>query len=263
MIRADYHVHTDLCDGRDTPEQMAQAAYEMGLSRLGFSGHGYTSFDDDFCMSLKNELEYRRRIAALKEQYRGKMEILCGIEQDFFAGKPDFGYDYVIGSVHYVKLGENYLSVDHAEEISLNGVRKYFDSDFYALAEHFYATAAQVVEQTGADIIGHFDILTKFNEGGRYFDEEHPRYKAAWKAAADRLLAAGKPFEINVGAVSRGYRTAPYPSLSIAKYISDSGGSFILSSDSHSTEALCFQFDKWEKWAEYNGITLCKDVLFI
>ena len=30
------------------------------------------------------------------------MEIHCGIEQDLFSQEPTDGYDYVIGSVHYL-----------------------------------------------------------------------------------------------------------------------------------------------------------------
>ena len=94
----------------------------------------------------------------------------------------------------------------------------------------------------GMDIIGHFDLITKFYEGGALFDETEPRYIAASRAAADVLLKTGKPFEINTGAISRGYRTAPYPSLALRDYIRHKGGSFLLSSDSHAKESLCFQF---------------------
>ena len=37
-ILADLHNHSNFCDGRDTPEQMAEAAFKMGFTDLGFSG---------------------------------------------------------------------------------------------------------------------------------------------------------------------------------------------------------------------------------
>ena len=102
------------------------------------------------------------------------------------------------------------------------------------------------VLKCGADIIGHFDLISKFNEAGALFDEADPRYIAASRAAADALLKTGKPFEINTGAISRGYRTAPYPSKALRDYIRQKGGSFLLSSDSHAKESLCCGFDMLE-----------------
>ena len=78
------------------------------------------------------------------------------------------------------------------------------------------------MEQTGADIIGHFDLVTKFNELGGYLDLSDPRYVRAWKAAVDALLSYDRPFEINTGAISRGYRTTPYPGAAVEMCIRDS-----------------------------------------
>lgn len=38
-LRADFHTHTTYCDGKSTPRQMVEAAYRMGLTDLGISGH--------------------------------------------------------------------------------------------------------------------------------------------------------------------------------------------------------------------------------
>lgn len=131
-------------------------------------------------------------------------------------------------------------------EIVKAAVDKHFGGDIYRFAEEYYRLVGEVVEKTNADIIGHFDLITKFNENGEMFDESNPRYVAASRVAADRLLLTGKPFEINTGAISRGYRKAPYPSQAIRAYISSKGGKFLLSSDSHNAENLCFGFEKYE-----------------
>ena len=78
------------------------------------------------------------------------------------------------------------------------------------------------------------------------FDESHPRYVAAWQKAADALLKTGKSFEINTGAISRGYRVTPYPSPDILAYLKARGAKLFLSSDSHAANTLCYQFDKWQ-----------------
>lgn len=70
---------------------------------------------------------------------------------------------------------------------------------------------------TKCDFIGHFDLLTKFNEGYKHFDETKDAYLEPAITAMHKLAALGIPFEINTGAMSRGYRSAPYPSGSSVK----------------------------------------------
>ena len=245
MPLADYHVHTVFCDGKNTPEEMVKAALEKGMEAIGFSGHSHTAFDESWCMSVDGTAAYRKEIARLKKAYAGKIKIFCGVEQDYFSDASTEGYDYVIGSVHYLCVNGEYIPVDESAEDLKAAAEKQFGGDMMALCEKYYRTAANVCEKTNCDIIGHFDLITKFNNGGALFDENDPRYIAAWQKAADKLLRSGKVFEINTGAISRGYRTQPYPSADIRSYIKAKGGTFILSGDSHSADTLCFQFDRW------------------
>ena len=158
--------------------------------------------------------------------------------------------------MHYVYKKGEYISVDHKESITVDAVTRLYDGDYNAYAEDYYALVGDVLNKTGADIIGHFDLITKFNEGYKLFDETHPRYVKAYKDAVDKLIPYGKPFEINTGAISRGYRTEPYPALPILEYIKEKGGKVILSSDSHSAENICYQFDQWEERFKALGFDL-------
>ena len=45
-----FHTHTNLCDGDNTPEEMVKSAINNGFLSLGFSGHAYTDFDLSYCM---------------------------------------------------------------------------------------------------------------------------------------------------------------------------------------------------------------------
>lgn len=45
--------------------------------------------------------------------------------------------------------------------------------------------AGESARRTGCQIVGHMDLITKFNKGDRLFDTEHPRYR---NAARERNL---------------------------------------------------------------------------
>ena len=238
----DLHTHTVYCDGKNTPEEMVLAALDRGMDCLGFSEHTYTYFDESCCMSPLGTAAYQGEVRALAEKYASRLRILCGAEQDYWSDESTAAYDYVIGSVHYLRSGDGFFPVDESPEFLREAVDRQYGGDWYAMAEDYYALVSRVAEKTGCDIIGHFDLVSKFNEKYPFFDETHPRYAEAWQRAADILLKTGKPFEINTGAVSRGWRTGPYPRDEMIEYIAQRGGRFILSSDAHSADTLCFGF---------------------
>ncbi|MCR5826264.1 MAG: histidinol-phosphatase [Oscillospiraceae bacterium] len=257
--RFDLHTHTTYCDGKNTPEEMVRAALAQGLSCIGFTGHGYAPYDLDCCMTREGAAAYRAELAALRERYAGRIRILCGVEQDYWSDEDTSVYDYVIGSVHYVRHGEALLCVDNTPEIANDAVTQYYGGDWYAFAEAYFKTVADVVDRTHCQIIGHFDLVSKFNEKKHFFDERHPRYVAAWQAAADRLLRTGVPFEINTGGISRGWRTTAYPTAEMIDYLRARGARLLLSSDSHSDKTLCFGFAAYEHLGDCL-ITRCEDV---
>lgn len=248
----DFHVHTCFCDGENTPEEMIFAALDVGMSTIGFVAHSHTNFDECACASIEATDQYEEEVRTLAMEFGEQIDILCGIEQDYYSTEPTERWDYVIGSVHYLPErhhasepdGEDHLSFDDTEEMLQQAIDEQYSGDVYSLCEDYYRLVADVVRQTGADIIGHFDLVAKFNKGGegqkagKYFDEGHPRYVAAWQKAADALLETGRPFEINYGAVISGRRTEPFPGPAIRKYLADRGAEFIFSSDAHSVDAL-------------------------
>ena len=239
-------MHTCYCDGKNTPEEMVQSAIEKGLTTVGISGHSYTFFDESYCMQKADIPRYLAECRYLRAKYFDQIHVLCGVEQDYYSDYPTDDFDYVIGSVHYIKVEGEYIPVDESVEILRAAVQKHFDGDVYALCEAYFATVADVVNKTECDIIGHFDLISKFIEKEPLFDTQHPRYVAAWQKAVDELLKHNVPFEINTGAISRGYRTQPYPSEEMREYIREKGGRFVLSSDAHSTDAIAYDFEEFE-----------------
>lgn len=245
MILSDCHTHTTFSDGHNTPEEMILAAIAKGMQTIGISDHSYTWFDESYCMPKERIQEYKDTIQLLKEKYRDRIQVLCGIEQDYYSDEPTDGYDYVIGSVHYIRLGDQFIPIDETPEILQKAAEQYFNGDMYRLIEVYYDTVSNVVSKTNCDIIGHVDLIQKFNASQKLFDENDDRYKKASVGAVNKLLQHNKPFEINTGAIARGYQTVPYPMDKLRNYIKENGGKTILSSDAHSTQSICFQFSKY------------------
>ena len=251
------HTHTTYVDGKDTPEELILRAIELGFDSIGFSEHSYLSYS-----SFPNQLTaekmdlYRNEILSLKQTYAHTLDVFCGLEYDFYSDLDTTGLDYLIGSVHYLQCGDEIKTFDMGLKETLDYINRYFDGDAYAYAEEYFRLVGDIVEKTNADLIGHFDLLTKFCDRGLAFDPENPRYVAAWKAAADKLLQTGVPFEINTGAISRGYRKTPYPALDIMRYLAEHGGKAVITSDSHTTEGLGCAYELAYTLAKEAGLHL-------
>lgn len=243
MIKRDYHIHTNLCDGKDTPEEMVLSAIEKGFETIGFSGHT-PLMNEYWCMSKENLAIYKNEITRLKEKYKDKIEILLGIEQDYYSEKDlDFEYDYIIGSVHGIKVSDGFVFMDETASSLKKGIEKHFSGDPLLLAEKYFELVADIKNKTNADIVGHFDLLLKFQEDSPIFDTSNPRYIRAAKNSIDKLSEENVLFEVNTGAISRGYRTTPYPEVQILRYINEKGCDVILTSDCHNKNYLGFDFE--------------------
>ena len=257
MILTDKHVHTSFCDGEADAEEYVVSAIDKGLSTLGFSVHSYVPFDLECCIAIERVPEYKARIRELAKKYKDKIRILCGVEQDYYSETSTEDYDYVIGSYHYFKApsGE-FLPLD----LNIGTLDKicndYFEGDYMSLCEDYYRFEADIPRKIKADIIGHIDLITKFNERHPRIDINDKRYVEAFTKAVKKLVSYGIPFEINTGAITRKYKALPYPSENILRCIVENGGRLTLSSDAHAPEHIAYGFESCEKWAIENGATL-------
>ena len=249
MIRCSLHNHTRFVDGANTPKEMADAAYEAGLSVFGISEHSVCPYEPESGVKEEEIPRYIEEMEACRKTYHGRMEVLCGLEQDFYSPVPDHAYDYVIGSVHYVDHEGILYSVDSDARSVQEQIRNVYHCDGLVYAEEYFATVAQVADRTDCDIIGHFDLCTKFNENNRLYDMTCRRYRQAAMQALESLLPKEIPFEINSGAIARGYRSQPYPAAWILKELHAHGARIIITSDAHQKENICFGFELAEELA--------------
>lgn len=113
----DLHTHHDRCGHADgTIEDYIKSAIDAGLQVIGISDHSpyfAEAADQAFpqiAMAKSSLQGYVDEVLRLKESYKGRIEVLLGMESDFFPEHAELyrdiyskiPFDYLIGSVHHV-----------------------------------------------------------------------------------------------------------------------------------------------------------------
>ena len=237
------HMHTCYDDGESSAEEMVRAAIDAGMVCAGFSGHSVLPFENDWSMTPESEIAYRQEIARLKEKYADRLHISCGLEWDLDSPLPEEPYDFYIGSAHHIHAGGKIYSVDASAGEQRICVREAFGGDSLRYAREYFACAVRAAVRPAVSIVGHFDLLTKFNGEG-IIDEMNPAYVKAACEAVEEILAK-KPdifFEVNTGAMYRLGKKEPYPSTALLSYLHEKGACLVLNSDAHRADALLYGF---------------------
>ena len=202
-------------------------------------------------MSEKGTLEYLKELKNLKEKYKNRIQVYVGIEADFYSGfnpklDENLGLDFRIGSVHYIKDKEKdeYYCVDNTPEILEYGIKNYANGDEKAFIEAYFDNIVEMVHTQKPDIIGHLDLVKKFNKDFKYFDESAEWYKNKVEYVLDEIAKSEAIVEINTGGMSRGWTQTPYPSSFILERILAKNIPVTISSDAHETQNIDFYFDE-------------------
>lgn len=232
---------------------MARVAWEKGFKSLGFSEHGRQAFDLKYCLDDARREQYVAEVKRLRDQYAGRMKIWLGIERDLYSTERRADYDYVIGSVHYLMRDGDYTAVD-GDPVQLKAcLQGWYAGDGLALATDYFERLADYVCEYRPDIVGHFDLVRKWNRDGSLFDQNHARYRCAAGQALERMASVGALLEINTGAMARGYQDTPYPERWQLECWRAQGGGIIISSDCHLAQQLDYGFDEAKALARSAG----------
>jgi len=227
---------------------MAAAAAAAGYSILGFSSHAPLPFKTSWNMAWTDMQPYAATILEQKEIWKPKsLSILLGLEIDYIPGlssPADAAYraiplDHVIGSVHYVVgLPGGAFTVDDTAGEFERHLIKATGGDAKPVWKEYYKAMAGMIGAGGFDIIGHFDLVKKNNDHGRWFDEESPAYLDAAFEAADWAGESGCIAEINTGGIARGKTGNVYPSLPILRRMRKAGVRLTIGDDAHAPSHL-------------------------
>lgn len=247
------HTHSLFDDGKSTMEEMVLSAIDHGLSAMGFSGHSPMPTPQGWTVQIEDLPKYKAEALRLKQAYKDQIPLYYGIELDLVSNIPLADYEYVIGSVHHIPYDGGWVSVDDSVEVSRNNVKNLFcgDSDAYSAA--YYRQVERIATYPEVKICGHFDQLTKFNELEPLVNTDTLVYHRSATRAMEAVIAAGKILEINTGAISRGYRTTPYPPLWMLQQMQRMGAKITITADAHHASAIACGYDDALERAKFAG----------
>ena len=226
------------------PEEYTRVAKNRGLSEIGFSDHFAVKKASKIDYSMDYE-ELKKYVAAI-QKLKGSIgfPIKLGLEMDFFPGLEkridkilkSYAFDYVIGSVHFIKE----WPVD--DPLSIPDYKK---SDVNKLYEEYFNLVKQAIESRLFDTIGHIDLIKIFG-----FKPKNDITNLL-ENVADALKENKVCVEVNTRGLSKPCKEI-YPSEKLLKICFDKGVKVTLGSDAHNTEEVGRYFD--------NAIKLLKEI---
>lgn len=198
MLTANYHTHTFRCThaGTWTDEEYIGAAIEAGIRILGFADHCPWPADENFrlkpvAMDLAVLPEYYETIRALKEKYKDRITIHCGLECEYFMEYPEH-LRMLHDTADYLILGEHYTKA----------------SDPAARYAGHYDTRTELREYTSCVVRAIESGLFAYVAHPDHCFSDYPRWDAYCEMAAVMICEAAQrkkiPLEYNIS----GYRKA-------------------------------------------------------
>ncbi|MGE6631471.1 histidinol-phosphatase [Bacillus sp. NPDC077027] len=196
-MKFDLHTHHNRCGHAEgSISDYINEAIKLGLQVIGISDHSpffgekLDHFKPWVAMAKSEFQSYVEEVLRLKEAYQGKIEVLLGVESDYF---PEFEalyqniyrhypFDYIIGSVH-VTNGIDLFNRTRWENIT--------QEQLIAEKEEYYRLIKKSAESHMFDILGHIDALKGF-----YPKVEHVKTELV-DEALKAIAESGSVIEIN------------------------------------------------------------------
>ena len=221
---ANYHTHTFRCGHAEGDEaEYARIAAERGLRILGFSDHTpYDFFDfgprNRPMRMMPEELEeYAESVRALAAEYAGRMEILLGVEAEYY---PKYFARLLellrAGGVRYMILGQHFIGNEVNEPYCGR------PTDDEAILDRYVSQSAEALQTGLFTYFAHPDLIHFTGDSVIY--ERHMRRLC--RAAAD----SGTPLEINLLGLRTGRN---YPDERFWRLAQEEGNRVLLGSDAH------------------------------
>ena len=249
---ANFHTHSLYCDGVGELEVYVKKAIEKKMFAIGFSSHAPVPFPSGGHMESSKLDNYINEIENLKRKYSNKINIYSGLEVEYIPniiGPNSFrkkNLDIIIGSVHYVNQyddGENYLFDITVEEFK-KGFELIFNNNIKKLVKGYYGNVISMVENDPPDVIGHLDLIKKFNNNNRYFNENDDWYKYILLDVIKVISKSNCIVEINTRGYYKGITKEFYPGQWIVEKCLEHSIPIAISADAHNAEDVNNSFEE-------------------
>lgn len=236
-MSVDYHIHTSRCGHAEgSMVEYVCRARDLALKQIGFADHLplLTKQDMTLTMPVEQLDGYVQEIEQLREEFPD-IGIKTGIEADYLPGMErdtaqlinSYGFDYVIGSVHFID-GWGFDDSRYLEG--------YENRDIYEIYEEYFGLVAGAARSGLFDVIGHLDLIKKYN-----FKPDRDITDLVEGTIA-AIKEAGICIEINTGGL-RKPTGEMYPGHEILRRCFNAGIPITLGSDAHSPNQVGMDFD--------------------
>lgn len=240
---ADLHTHTFRCGHAVGHEEAyVKQALALGLSAVAITDHipfywlPPEAHDPTLAMPPEELPGYVESVLALKEKYRGSIEVLLGIEADYVEGHEEtlaellqrYPFDVVLGSVHWL----DGFWVDAPASLQLY---KEGPARVSAIWQAYWQKLEKAIRSQLFDVMAHLDLPKKFG----FFPEK--RFFELETKVVEALVATGTAVEVST-AGRRKPVGEDYPSQSLLQRLVAAGIPLVLSSDAHAPEEVGFGF---------------------
>jgi histidinol-phosphatase (PHP family) len=236
IVLADYHTHTPLCKhATGLPVDYARVAIERGLGEIGFADHNPMPEQfDDWRMSLEEFPKYLELVQQAREKFPA-FPIRLGLECDYIAGQEWWieklagmaGWDYLIGSVHYIAPG---WDVDNPRQIG-----RFKEFPVAEIWRMYWSAYEKCIRSGLFDFVAHPDLVKKF--GHKPAGDLRKFYEPSIAAAAEKGIA----IEINTAGLRKPVGEM-YPGRDFLAMAREADVPLLISSDAHAPEEVGANF---------------------
>ena len=248
---ANYHTHTWRCNhATDTEEEYVTCALERGLRILGFSDHSPYCFPKDhdayFRMTPEQLPGYVETVLALREKYRGKIEIPLGLELEYYPKYlPETLPLLKDAGIEYLLLGQHFLDNEIGAAYSGKATA---DVD---ILKRYCAQSAQAMQTGLFTYFAHPDLMN--------FKGSDSDYRTHMGLLCKEAKACNLPLEINLLGF---FKNRHYPDRRFWELAAEEGCSVILGCDTHGAKHLLEKEteEKALKMVEELGLQLLETV---
>ena len=194
----DFHLHTRVSfDGRDTANNMAQAAVKAGLKEICFTDHmDYDPLNPAHGLQF-DIVDYNKEydnleIPGLVIRRGFEFGMLLDNTEQFHLDLSRSDWDFVIGSVHFV-----------------DGLDVYFDTywegktPYQAILRSFEETLQCVINHDDFDVLGHLTYLGKCKANPEKTPILYKDYRELTDEIFKVLISKGKGIECNTSGLER------------------------------------------------------------